>query len=127
MRGRLLSHLVNAAEPFGDQKRRLRPLPFEQRIGADGGAVAEEFDVPGIDALIEKVADAGDDGLGRVVGGRGKLVDGDLAPVLVEIDHVGEGPAGIDGDTVSAHGAFAPGEGPFLNVLARLWSTVFIA
>ena len=100
---RLLAHRIDAAKAFRHQEAGLDALAFQQRVGADGGAVAEKPDVGGRDALGEQHLDALQDGARRVVGGRGHLADGDLAGLLVEIDEIRERPAGIDRDAVAGH------------------------
>ena len=107
---RLLGHLVDAAEAFGDQEAGLDALAFEQRVGADRGAVTEIADV-GLPALRPAPRGGGSisastpcriarDGSSGVDGHFG---DGDRAGVLVEIDEIRERPTRIDRNPVARH------------------------
>ena len=56
---RLLADRIDAAEAFGHQQAGAHALAFEQRVGADRGAVAEIGDVGRPHALAEQRLDAG--------------------------------------------------------------------
>ena len=100
---RLLAHRIDAAKSFGHQQAGAHALAFEQRIGADRGAVAEIADVGRRHAACEQGLDARQDRARGIVGRRRHFGDRDLAGFLVEIDEIRERPSGIDRDAVTGH------------------------
>ena len=69
VRPRLLGHFVDAAKSLGDQQPGPHALAFEQRVGADRGAVAEETRCrPAADARARAAASTpAQDGARRIV------------------------------------------------------------
>jgi len=88
-------------EALGGDERRLRTTALEQRVGGDGHAVRELFDVRGARAgLVQGRADRRRHAFGLVLG-RGRGLRGDQSAVERE-NGVGERPAHVDADQ---HGA----------------------
>ena len=101
---RLLRHLVDAAKAFGDQEAGLDALAFQQRVGADRGAVTEKADIAGgarrraISASTPcRMARDGSSGV------EATLADRNRAGLLVEIDEIRERPTRIDRNPVARH------------------------
>src|SRR5262249_24078473 len=103
MRPALLGNFVDAAETFGGEKAGADTFAFEERVRAYGGAMTEIGDVGRRNTLFEEHLNAAEDGARRVVRGGGQLGDGHLARLFVQVDEVGEGPSGVDGQAVAAH------------------------
>ena len=100
---RLLGHFIDAAKALGDDEAGAHALAFEQRVGADRGAMAEIADVLGQDAPRDQFLHARQNGAGGIVGGRGNLGDGDLAGLVVHIDEIRKCAARIHGQTIMRH------------------------
>jgi hypothetical protein len=104
VRTALLTDLVDAAEPFGDQQTGARTVLLEDRVGADGRAVREKDDVGrALAGTRQVVAQSADDPVGFGAACRGDLEDLERAARLVEHDEVGERSAGVDGDSQAFH------------------------
>ena len=67
MRRGLFADLVYAPEPLGNKQCRLGALALQQGIGADRGAVTKELDIAWLHPLVEKMANARDNGLGWIM------------------------------------------------------------
>jgi hypothetical protein len=88
-------------EALGGDERCLRTTALEQRVGSDGHAVRELFDVRGARAgLVQGRVDRRRHAFGLVLG-RGRGLRGDQSAVERE-NGVGERPAHVDADQ---HGA----------------------
>src|SRR5580692_6523210 len=88
----LASYLDGVFETGGGDQGGTGAFAFEQRIGADGGAVQDcEF------AFVFDFAEDLDDGVGGI-GGSGEDFQHAQAAGHVGPDTVGEGTAGVDGD-----------------------------
>ena len=92
-----LQHVAEVAR--GHHRGGLEP-PGDERVGRDRGAVREQRDVGELHASR---LDAGHHPLHRVRRRARDLRDVDASAVLVEDEHVGEGPADIDGYAKSWH------------------------
>ena len=76
----MLGDFVDAAEAFGHEEPGPHAFAFEQRVGADRGAVTEKADVGArAHALRDQRLDALQDGPRRVVRRRGNFGDGNRA------------------------------------------------
>ncbi len=64
---RLLAHGIDAAVAFRHQETGPGALAFEQRVGADRGAVAEIADIGARNSLGKQPLDAGQDGARRII------------------------------------------------------------
>ncbi len=87
----LASDFDGVFEAFGGDECGAGAFAFEQRVGADGGAVEEDDVAFGSDFL-----ECFDDGLRGIGGGRKDFQHAEAA--VFSPDAVGEGAAGVDGD-----------------------------
>ena len=99
----LFRHLVDSAESLGHQQAGPHTLALEQRVGTHRGAMAKEGDGIGRDAARKQRLDALQNCARGIVGGRRHLADRHFAGGFVEIDEIGECPAGVDRDAVATH------------------------
>jgi hypothetical protein len=99
----LLAHGVDAAKSFRHQQAGLGALAFEQRVGANRGAVAEIADVGRLAGRREEFLDSGKDRARGIVGSRRQLGDRQLARFLVEVDEIRECSSGVDRDAIASH------------------------
>src|SRR4051794_4062860 len=90
--------LDQVAETFGDHQRDLAAAALDQRVRRNRGAVREPRDRAEIDAVPGQLAQARDDGLRRIGGRGGDLVQDDAVVCVVERKEVREGAADIDTD-----------------------------
>ena len=91
---------------MGDQEAGLGAFLFEQRVGADGGAVAKKRNVARRHALIDQFFDAVQDRLKRFFRRRRNFRDGDLARVFVKKNKIGKRSAGVYGNSILGHSLF---------------------
>ena len=104
----LASQLQDVAKAPRGEETDWGPVPLEQGIRRDGGAVGEECDrVRGHPLPSKQGRQAGGDALGRVVGRRGALEHAEGAPRLVEQAEIGERAAYVHADA-HAHRRCAP-------------------
>ncbi len=94
------AELDRVAKALGGQERGARALALDQRVGREGGAVDDDLDVTGTNpGRFERGADALEH---RLLGRRRRGEDLDRPlPRLPLGDHVGEGTANVDGDTIA--------------------------
>jgi hypothetical protein len=99
-----LAHLDDVAVTLGGQQAHSRPLALEQRVGGGGGPVhdalrlREQAGTISAERLREQ-REAIEEALGGV-GGRGRALGDDDAPVLVDRRQIREGATDIDADPV---------------------------
>ena len=96
--------LEHVAEPGRGQKPQRRPVPLDDGVDGDRGAVDQVVDGGGVERpLAHQRAQPVEDAAPGIVGDGGRLEAGELARRLVEEAEVGEGAADVDPQPVTSH------------------------
>ena len=100
------AHLEDVAEAARRDDADLRPAPFQERIGADGGAVHDRAD----GGHAAERAQAVEEALRLVAATRGHLGGAEYPRRRIEQEQVGEGSADVDADDCArpAHAEVRP-------------------
>ena len=105
----LAADLEQIAKPAGGDQSGRRAFSFEQCIGSDGRAQADETHLLGLPAgLFQDLANTVDRRLMRSVRRRGELVAEGIAGTIVDHEQVGEGAADIDSDAQRSCHEYTP-------------------
>ena len=106
----LAADLQQVAESPGGDQRHLAAPALDKRIGRDRGAMGQAADRREVDAVpLRHLPQAREDGLGRIIRGRGPLRHPRLAAAFVVGVEVGEGAADVDPDCPRAGRPWAGG------------------
>ena len=96
----LEAHVEDVAEPRGHQHAGLRPAPFDDRVGDEGRAVGDGFDLGHGHVFAPQKGGGAFNHRNRGVGRRGEaLQHRDLAAAFVEQCEVGKRPADVDAES----------------------------